>query len=248
MSLLPSIVVFLFLAHPVFFLPSPFCSFYLLPLTSQIIFSFSAFAFLISFSSLFNLYPFTHLSSCSFWGRPLRLFLALWRRRRERVALTHPPTLIISLRWLSEHTAITKAAMSLLLPTYIWICMHVSIHYGFVHSSLFAWAWMYECVNCGTGHISFQAPRRDLLWTVCHIWRTVQRILMKGAAGMDFIVLVCIRSCQMFTDHCFMNASVYIFQSAVMYGTNNISNSLILSFSCTEQQFSLSFSNMYHQF
>lgn len=120
LSLLPSVIVFLYSAILSFFSSSSFD----FPL------SYKSFPHsrrcrphLSSFSPLFNLYPFTDPSSCSFWGQALHLFLALWMRRK-RVALTHPPTLIISLRWLSEHTAITKAAPPLLLPTYIWICMH----------------------------------------------------------------------------------------------------------------------------
>ena len=90
---------------------------------------------LLSFSSLpfsplslFNLHPFSLLSSRSVRGRPLRLSLARWRwrRRRRRVALTRPPPLVISLRWLSERTAITGVATPLLrLRLCLWVCLHV---------------------------------------------------------------------------------------------------------------------------
>lgn len=85
----------------------------------------------------------------------------------------------------------------------------------------------HECMSvliAGLDTSHFRHPT-ETCYELSATYDTVQRILMKGAAGMDFIVLVCIRNCQMFTDHCFINASVYIFQSAVMYGTNNFSNS-----------------------
>lgn len=46
------------------------------------------------------------------------------------VALTRPPSLVISLRWLSEHTAITKAGTPLLRPALVCVCMSVCVQYG----------------------------------------------------------------------------------------------------------------------
>lgn len=51
------------------------------------------------------------------------------------LSLTHPPSLVISLRWLSEHTAITEVATQLLYPASVCVCMcvcstAVAMNYG----------------------------------------------------------------------------------------------------------------------